>query len=360
MGVAYVLFWSGIFFYHPCRPTGSPLSIVYRVVTVAVLKRHLSYPTDSNEVLLFPHNPLFRFLDKAAIPETSNPDKERQQGRLCTKEEVNRVKKLLALLPMWTSLLVYALAKATGSTFFIEQSDGFDPIEFFGLTLPINAFSTLASLVSFIVSYLFSALIPKRWKENKEKHELVTLWRIGLGMVCSILCCVTASKVDEFTSLGVMEGLARDGLTEFFYSQVDESMKHYESSLNDCMLGIGNFLSVMCVFASKNWFGDAVNESRLDKYYLMLVALSWGNLCFYVLVGLAYARKEAPPQDEEMDEVDIELGGAEYVTRSTSTTPTTTNIMMDNKNLRSRSLEVKGYSGDVNNKKLLLRFRTFK
>ncbi|XP_058006631.1 protein NRT1/ PTR FAMILY 5.6-like [Hevea brasiliensis] len=197
MGVAYVLFWSGIFFYHPCRPTGSPLSIVYRVVTVAMLKRHLSYPTDSNEVLLFPHNPLFRFLDKAAIPETSNPDQERQQGRLCTKEEVNRMKKLLALLPMWTSLLVYALAKATGSTFFIEQSDGFDPIEFFGLTLPINAFSTLASLVSFIVSYLFSALIPKRWKENKEKHELVTLWRFGLGMVYSILCCVTASKVDE-------------------------------------------------------------------------------------------------------------------------------------------------------------------
>ncbi|KAF2294185.1 hypothetical protein GH714_008058 [Hevea brasiliensis] len=314
----------------------------------------------------------FRFLDKAAIPETSNPDQERQQGRLCTKEEVNRVKKLLALLPMWTSLLVYAVAKATGSTFFIEQSDGFDD------TLTINAFPILASLVSFIVSYLFSALIPKRWKENKEKRELVTLWRIGLGMVCSILCCVTASKVEvrrqshkkikmsnlwlfpQFTLLGVMEGLARDGLTEFFYSQVDESMKHYESSLNDCMLGIGNFLSVMCVFACKTWIGDDVNNSRLDKYYLMLAALSCGNLCFYVLVALAYARKEAPLQDEEMDEVDIELGGAEYVTRSTSTNPAITNIMMDNKNLRSRSLEVKGYSSDVNNKKLLFRFRTFK
>ncbi|XP_058007247.1 protein NRT1/ PTR FAMILY 5.6-like [Hevea brasiliensis] len=391
MGVTSVLFWSGFSFYHLCTPTGSPLSIVYRVVKVAMLNRRRDYPPnasgyfkkDSNEVLLLPHNPIFKSsgmcLDKAAIPKTSIPDQEEQQGILCSVEEVNRVKRLLALLPMWTTLLVYALVEATGSTFFIEQSDSLEAIKFLGLTLSINAFPAFKSVVSSLVSCLFRVSIPKKWKENKEKHQLVTLLRIGLGMVCSILCCVTASKVGvrrlnsihnsnsmsmswlfpQFTLLGVMEGTVHSGLVEFFNSQVDESMKHCESSLNDCILGIGKFLSVICAFASISWFGDTVNESRLDKYYLVPVVLSCGNLYFYVLVGLAYARKEAPPQDE-MDEVDIELVGAEYVTRSTSTNPAITNIMMDDKNLRSRSLEVEGYSSDINNKKLLLRSRTFK
>ncbi|KAF2294166.1 hypothetical protein GH714_007985 [Hevea brasiliensis] len=376
MGVTSVLFWSGFSFYHLCTPTGSPLSIVYRVVKVAMLNRRRDYPPnasgyfkkDSNEVLLLPHNPIFkssgmlfcllcvrvslplnrkliidkyftcRCLDKAAIPKTSIPDQEEQQGILCSVEEVNRVKRLLALLPMWTTLLVYALVEATGSTFFVEQSDSLEAIKFLGLTLSINAFPAFKSVVSSLVSCLFRVLIPKKWKENKEKHQLVTLLRIGLGMVCSILCCVTASKVGvrrlnsihnsnsmsmswlfpQFTLLGVMEGTVHSGLVEFFNSQVDESMKHCESSLNDCILGIEKFLSV-----------------------------------------ISYARKEAPPQDE-MDEVDIELVGAEYVTRSTSTNPVITNIMMDDKNLRSRSLEVEGYSSDINNKKLLLRSRTFK
>ncbi|KAG8650392.1 hypothetical protein MANES_07G037366v8 [Manihot esculenta] len=118
---------------------------------------------------------LVNCLDKAAIPETSFPDQERQQGKLCTIEEVNRVKKLLGLLPMWTTLLIYALVEATGSTFFIEQVDSLNAIKLFGFKLPINAFSALESLVSFTVPYLFNLLIPKHWNKNKEKRQLIVV-----------------------------------------------------------------------------------------------------------------------------------------------------------------------------------------
>lgn len=384
MGVAYVLFWSGFFCYDlHHEPTECLFSIVFRVFKVAVLKRFLGYPTngsvyfeeDSNEVLLLPHNPIFRVfscLDKAAIPETSFPDQERQQGKLCTIEEVNRVKKLLGLLPMWTTLLIYALVEATGSTFFIEQVDSLNPIKFFGFKLPINAFSALESLVSFTVPYLFNLLIPKHWNKNKEKRQLIVLLRIGLGMMCSILCCVAASKVEvhrlnsidnltsmsqfwlfpQFILLGIMEGLVRDGLCEFFYSQVDESMKHYESSMNDCVLGIGKFLSVICVVTFKDYFGDSVDESRLDKYYFKLAALSCGNLLFYVLVACIYSWKESTPQTV----MDIEAGNAESAIVLTSTSSEIINKMRDNLYKRWRSLEE---YDDMASNKLLLRSRTF-
>ncbi|KAG8650390.1 hypothetical protein MANES_07G035900v8, partial [Manihot esculenta] len=386
MGFAYVFFWCDFFCYDlHHEPTECLFSIVFRVFKVAVLKRFRSYPTngcvhfekDSNEVLLLPHNPIFRAfscLDKAAIPETPFPDQERQQGKLCTIEEVNRVKKLLGLLPMWTTLLIYALVEATGSTFFIGQVyDSSNAIKFFGFTLPIHAFSALESLVSSTVPYLFNVLIPKQWNKNKEKRQLIALLRIGLAMMCSILCCVTASKVEvhrlnsihnltsmskfwlfpQFILLGIMEGLVRDGLCGFFYSQVDESMKHYESSLNDCVLGIGKFLSVICVVTFKGYFGDSVDKSRLDKYYLTLAALSCGNLLFYVLVACIYSWKESTPQTV----MDIEAGDAELAIVLTSTSSEKTNKMRYNLYKRCGSLE--GDCDDMANKKLPQRSSTF-
>ncbi|KAG8650391.1 hypothetical protein MANES_07G036633v8 [Manihot esculenta] len=193
-------------------------------------------------------------------------------------------------------------------------------------------------------------------------------------MMCSILCCVTAYKVEvlrlnsidnlttsmsaywlfpQFILLGILEGLVRDGLCEFFYSQVDESMKHYESSLNDCVMGIGKFLSVICVVTFKGYFGDSVNESRLDKYYIKLAALSCGNLLFYVLVACIYSWKESTPQIVR----DIEAGDAEFAIVLTSTSSEITNKTRNNLYKRWRSLE--GDRDDMANKKLPRRSSTF-
>lgn len=261
---------------------------------------------------------------------------------------------------MWTTLLIYALVEATGSTFFIEQADSLNAVT------PLYAFK---SLVSSKVLNLFNPLIPKQRNKNKEKRQLIVLLRLGLGMMCSILCCVTASKVEvhrlnsidnltsmspfwlfpQFILLGIMEGLVRDGLCDFFYSQVDESMKHYESSLNDCVLGIGKFLSVICVVTFKGYFGDSVDKSRLDKYYLTLAALSCGNLLFYVLVACIYSWKESTPQIV----MDIEAGDAEAIVLTSTNSE---NKMRDNLYKRWRSLEE---YDDMASNKLLLRSRTF-
>ncbi|XP_043814112.1 protein NRT1/ PTR FAMILY 5.4-like isoform X2 [Manihot esculenta] len=128
---------------------------------------------------------LVNCLDKAAIPETSFPDQERQQGKLCTIEEVNRVKKLLGLLPMWTTLLIYALVEATGSTFFIEQVDSLNAIKLFGFKLPINAFSALESLT-------------RGTKETSSEHcTRVNQVRPESARVLQVQCAGESSRVQE-------------------------------------------------------------------------------------------------------------------------------------------------------------------
>ena len=79
-----------------------------------------------------------------------------------------------------------------------------------------------------------------------------------------------------------MKGLASDGLQEFFYKHVAISMRSYGPSFNECVLGIGNFISLPFVLTVRSGFKDTINTSHLDKYYLILAILSFVFLVFYV------------------------------------------------------------------------------
>ncbi|KAK9286273.1 hypothetical protein L1049_014662 [Liquidambar formosana] len=113
--------------------------------------------------------------------------------------------------------------------------------------------------------------------------------------------------VPQFFLIGLMEGLAEDGLDDFFSDQVTESMARYGPPINECALGIGKFLNVLCVFVFRSWFSQTIDSSHLDKYYTMLAALSLGNLCFYCIVSTCiFAQNEA-------QRVEVELIGISVV-----------------------------------------------
>uniref|UniRef100_A0A5B7BR24 Uncharacterized protein n=1 Tax=Davidia involucrata TaxID=16924 RepID=A0A5B7BR24_DAVIN len=331
MGVAYMLFLSGISFYNHQTPTGSPLTIVFTVLKVAILKRHLDYPlspnhffnNESDQILVLPHIQFFRWLDKAAIIESSSlsPVEQENKGKLCTVAQVKEVKLVLKMVPMWTTFLTYSLVEASGSTFFIQQANNMkDSIGGNEFTVPIQAFFVIKSFSSFIISYLYHLLVLKLWGTEANHQQHYMLVRIGIGMFSSILCCLAAWRVEvhrllhlvkiepealsmmsiywlipQFCLLGFMEGLAQDGLQDFFsHHQVSESMKSYGPPFRDCILGIGKFLSIPFVLVFRCWFKDTINKSHLDQYYKMLAILSLGNLCIYWYVSNMYAYTKAP------------------------------------------------------------------
>ena len=254
----------------------------------------------------------YRRLDKAAIKPiiegTSSISQQEQVnlGNLCSVEQVEDVKRSLTLIPMWTTFFVYSLVGAMGNTFFIEQTSNLYS------KIPILAFFVLKSSVRFIIQLLF-------WSE-RARQQNVTRVRIGIGMVCSLLCCIAAWQVEvhrleeikrlgdkeipmsnvwllpQFSLLGLMEGFANEGLEEFFNNHVmTKSMRSYGQSFTDCILGFGNFFTLPFVLLIRSWFKDTINESHLDKYFLTLAILSSLFLCFYVFVAFMCTHKEAPP-----------------------------------------------------------------
>ena len=268
----------------------------------------------------------YRWLDKAAItegtPSISNQEDQKNRGRLCTVEQVTDVKRLLTLIPLWTTFIAYGVVKATGNTFFIKQSSNMD-VHIGKVKVPLMSFFVVKSCISSITQCLL------KWMFKVARRQNVELVGIGVGMVCTVLCCITAWRVEvhrlnliekegidprdpnqiismsvlwllpQFALLGLMEGFANIGLEKFMCNHVSKSMKSCGKLLKDCVIGFGNFFSIPCVLLFKSWFKDTINTSHLDRYYLALAILGFMFLCLYVCVLSTYARMEALLEDEE-------------------------------------------------------------
>ena len=68
---------------------------------------------------------LCRFLDKAAIIQTQENNealnKEQSPWKLSIVTQVEELKLLIAMLPIWLTCLVFGIGIAQGTTFFIKQ-----------------------------------------------------------------------------------------------------------------------------------------------------------------------------------------------------------------------------------------------
>ena len=242
----------------------------------------------------------------------TTPSSPQNEENLCSVEQVTQVKCFLTLIPLWTTFLAYSLVQATGNTFFIEQSSNLKNTITKNDTTVLVAFFLLNSFLRFIIPHLF-------WSE-KARNPNVTLVRIGIGMICSILCCIAAWQVEvhrlkeikrlypnkpsetgtismsilwllpQFILLGLTEGLVEEGLQEFFSKHVTKSMWNAGQLLTGCILSFGNFFSIPCVQLVRSWFKGTINDSHLDRYFLTLAILSSVFLCFYVYASISNSK----------------------------------------------------------------------
>lgn len=254
---------------------------------------------------------------------------QEKPGHVCTVEQVKGVKFLLKMLPMWTTFLTFSLVAATGSTFFLEEASSITDEGF-----PILFFIILQRFTEFMVSEISDYVLEKLGKKKNNIGQKVMLMRIGIGMICCVLCCIAAWVnavhrlrlvkahgdpkgymnvfwlTPQYFLLAVMEGLSEDGLENFFDSQVSKSISRYGPPFGECVMGVGKYLSVLCILILSRWFKwfqDEVNHSRLDKYYAVLAILSLVNIVLYCWVAHWYGDDRFLSED---DEVDIEMGNS--------------------------------------------------
>ncbi|XP_040375232.1 uncharacterized protein LOC112198619 isoform X2 [Rosa chinensis] len=290
MGVGYSLFWYGVFSYSRNSPAAEA---THRDQGLFQAIKTLSPPKKGGWRLGF---------------------SQRSESRKHYYKE---------MLVMCLAFIAYGLVEATGSTFFFTQitlvlDNGEIPA--------VTYFVILQSLSSSIISFFWSLLAPNRSKR-------ATLFRIGCGLVCSVLCMVVAWRVaihmskpgniylslvwfiPQFCLLGCMRGLAIDGLIVFFADRVDGNDKrqarYYGTYASELVLGSGTLLIAASIFGFR---GILDKVDQYYKYYRALAFIGGANLCYYFCVAFYFYTKEDNVQsytsNEDKYQQNVSSGGA--------------------------------------------------
>ncbi|KAL8262282.1 hypothetical protein R6Q59_026331 [Mikania micrantha] len=239
------------------------------------------------------------------------------RGSTYNQEDMMVVKSLLRMFPMWGMFFVVPLISATGFTFFLLQYTNLKLSD----KIPIQIYNIVQDFSRFAIPFLY------RWIFNLRKNEKV---KIGVGMLCGIISCIFAWQLEvyrlkevkdladvdhsntsisflwivpQFCVLGCMEGLTEEGLLKFYRSQVkQEPLLSYGEEYIEIVMGLGKLINIFLILVFNNqfgWFGYTINDSRLDKYFLVLVCISSANFIFYCIIARYFYKDHALGNDDQ-------------------------------------------------------------
>ncbi|XP_009369361.2 protein NRT1/ PTR FAMILY 2.9 [Pyrus x bretschneideri] len=350
MLISCVLFFMGSKMYVKVKACGSPMNSVAQVVVVSIAKRHLKLkeperpwlsmfvymPPDSINSNL-PYTNQFRCLDKAAIltpDDKINPDgSAADPWKLCSMQQVEEVKCLLRVLPIWGAALIYHIAIVQQNTYVVFQA--LQSNRRLGKTsfqIPAASYSIFLMLGMTIWIPIYDRLlVPFLQRLTGKEGGITLLQRIGIGIFLSVITMLVSAFVEEhrrtialtkpipgirtrgdissmsgfwlvpqLTLAGLAEAFAAIGQIEFYYKQFPENMRSIAGSLFFCGMAGSSYLSSALIAIvhrttegakTGNWLPEDLNKGRLDYYYYLIAALGVINLGYFLLCSKWYTYK---------------------------------------------------------------------
>ncbi|KAK9021380.1 hypothetical protein V6N11_011370 [Hibiscus sabdariffa] len=349
MFIACVVYFVGSKIYVKVKTSGSPMTSVAQVIVVAIKKRKLK-PVEQPWLSLFkyvppksinsklPYTDQFRFLDKAAIvtpeDELNGDGLPADPWRICSLQQVEEVKCLFRVLPIWASQILYCVTLVQLNTYAVFQAVQSDRrLGNTGFKIPAASYVVFMMLSLTIFIPVYDRLIVPFLQRIRGKQEGITmLQRIGIGIFISVFTMLISATVEQhrrsialtkptlgvvprkgavssmsasilipqFILGGLTEAFASIGLIEFYYKQFPENMKSIGGSLFYCGMAASNYFSSLLILvvhrttdgtATGNWIPEDLNKGRLDYYYYMIAGLGILNMGYFLLCAKWYKYK---------------------------------------------------------------------
>ncbi|KAL0355905.1 UNVERIFIED_CONTAM: protein NRT1/ PTR FAMILY 2.11 [Sesamum radiatum] len=358
MLISCFLFFMGTKIYVIVKPEGSPLTSIAQVVTVAIKKRRLKPPQHPSLSLFsytplksinskLPHTEQFRFLDKAAIATAGDgikPDGSvANPWRLCSMQQVEEVKCVLRVIPIWAAAILYHVGeKQQYIVFQAMQSNRHVGTTSF--QIPPATYNIFAMLTLTIWVPIYDRMIvPFLRRITGKQGGITVLQRMGIGIFLTIIESLVAGLVEakrrgmaisrpmegihakrgDISSMsalwlvpqlflgGLAEAFCSIGQVEFFYKQFPENMRSIAGSFFFCGMAVANYVNGFLISvvhrategsSTGNWLPEDLNKGRLDYFYYLVAALCVLNFCYFLVCAKWYRYKGA-----EGSVLDIEM-----------------------------------------------------
>jgi len=272
------------------------------------------------------------------IDDLDASSKNRNPWRLCSLNQVEEVKLVLRLLPIWLSCLMFTVVIVQTHTLFIKQGSTMTRSIGPNFQVPPASFQSLVGLtILFTIPLYERVFIPAARKITGHSSGITMLQRIGIGLFLSIVEMVVAALVEakrvsiarehglmdipratipmsvwwilpQYMISGISDVFTVVGLQELFYDQMPESMRSMGAAAYISVTGLGSFFNTAIITvvqaitarSSGILLGNNLNRAHVDYFYWILAVLSALNFCVYLWVahGFVYKKVEGEKPQE--------------------------------------------------------------
>uniref|UniRef100_A0A0E0L167 Uncharacterized protein n=1 Tax=Oryza punctata TaxID=4537 RepID=A0A0E0L167_ORYPU len=334
----------GARYYRRPAARGSPFTGIARVVVAAARKRKVGVAASSDELKFyygrrsgdgdndggkpsddnnFAPSDSFSFLNRAAV--ITDGDVDAADGaalrpwRVCTVQQVEDLKTVLRILPLWTSSIFLSISIGVQLNFTVLQALAMDrALGRFDVPAGSMTVSSFVAVVVFL-GLIDRALLPL-WRWITGGHVPTPLQRIGVGHVLTVLSMAASAAVERgrlatvrahgeegnpvwvsplsamwlvlpFALSGAGEAFHFPAQVTLYYQEFPPSLKNTATGMVAMIVALGFYLSTALVDAVRRataWLPDNMNASRLENLYWLLAVLVAINFGYYLTCAKLY------------------------------------------------------------------------
>lgn len=335
------VFLAGSAAYRNKIPSGSPLATISKVLVAAGVNTCMSRssgnaiaslttspsnpnPTSKdatdNSIAVMPVETPTKSLDwlnKAVVNKPIHSALE------CTVQQVEEVKIVIKIFPIFACTIMLNCCLAQLSTFSVQQANTMDT-KLGSLKVPPASLPVFPVVFIMMLAPVYDHLIiPFARKLTKSEMGITHLQRIGVGLVLSIIAMAVAALVEikrkrvaansgladklpitffwvafQYLFLGSADLFTLAGLLEFFFTEAPAGMRSLAMSLSWASLAMGYYLSSVIVSIVNNVTGNSknrpwlagtnINHYHLERFYWLLCVLSVLNFLHYLFWATRY------------------------------------------------------------------------
>ncbi|XP_047938491.1 protein NRT1/ PTR FAMILY 2.7-like [Salvia hispanica] len=329
--VGLVVFLCGTKFYRFVKPTGSPFKSLACVIVAAIKKKKMHLSPQSGD---YHHDgdgfnsptPFFKFLNKAAMKnEEESSSKIVSPWKLCTVQQVEDLKRLIKIVPIWISGYILSIPIAVQMSFMIIQGKTMDNHITSHFKIPAATIQVCLLIATCVTISLLDRLIFPLWVKLTPNRPPTHLQRIGIGHVCTILSSIVAALVESkrlsvarshnlvdqvdavvpmsllwlappLAILGVSEGFHFAGQVSFCYQEFPASFKSTATAVVGLTIAGAFYSSNLVIDAVQSttaWLPNNINKGRLDNVYWLCSGIGALNLVFFLVIASVYKYHKA-------------------------------------------------------------------
>lgn len=241
--------------------------------------------------------------------------------KLCTINQVEQVKTLITVIPIFACTIIFNTTLAQLQTFSVQQGSSMNSKLTTSFHVPPASLQAIPYIILiFLVPLYDTFFVPLARKITGHESGITPLKRIGLGLFVATFSMVAAAVMEQkrrvaalknneiisifwitpqYLIFGLSEMFTAIGLIEFFYKQKIKGMQSFLTAMTYCSYSFGFYLSSLLVSlvnkvtatsSNRGWLAENdLNNDRLDLFYWLLAGLSFINFLNYLFWAKWYS-----------------------------------------------------------------------